>query len=317
MPGDKMTFDWRDGDGNKHWPHDMGPMLTYMAPCGNRPCNEFDPMDAKWFKIQETGMLPDRTWKQADLKHGDTIHAVIPNNLASGNYLVRSEIIALHNANEKHGAEFYVDCVQIRVGGNKSGKPADKDVVKFPGAYSDEDPGIWVPKIYDGLQPSDYVIPGPRIAPFITGNSDGSASILDSSAEEGKGYQQSNSSDGTVPTSVSEDNDDCDDSSEGQSEDSDAEVDHDEQGLESDSCDDDGETSKEASDMEGDEQNRSSQDSNEHSSSQDISSTPNLDAQRSNETATRARHTSSHIAVSKGPFHKPRFTRLRRTFLAH
>ena len=29
--------------------------MTYMASCGNTPCNEFDPTGAEWFKIDELG----------------------------------------------------------------------------------------------------------------------------------------------------------------------------------------------------------------------------------------------------------------------
>ncbi|KAF9269756.1 hypothetical protein L218DRAFT_850422 [Marasmius fiardii PR-910] len=216
MPGDKMSFDWRDGDGNKN----ASPLLTYMASCGNRACNDFDPMNANWFKIQETGLLSNHTWKQADLKNGDTIHASIPSNLAPGNYLVRSEILSLHNANVRGGAEFYVDCVQIRVGGNKNGKPSDKDLVKFPGGYSDDDPGIYVPKIFDGI--SNYVIPGPKIASFITAFSEDSGSSADSdpqSQDENKDLSQNSSSRASVEggdtnnDSIDEPSseDDCDD----------------------------------------------------------------------------------------------------------
>jgi cellulase len=44
--------------------------------------------------------------------------------LAPGNYLVRSEIIALHeadaayNVNPARGAQFYMECIQLQVTGN-------------------------------------------------------------------------------------------------------------------------------------------------------------------------------------------------------
>ncbi|KAK1222401.1 hypothetical protein PQX77_014734 [Marasmius sp. AFHP31] len=208
MPGDTMTFDWRDGDGEKSWPHDVGPLLTYMASCGDKACNEFNPSDAKWFKIMESGMLSDGKWKQAELKNGGVIHATIPKNLAPGNYMVRTEMIALHLANQKGGAEYYVDCLQTRVGGNQNGKPADSDTVKFPGGYSDDDPGIFVRKLYDGMKPSEYVIPGPKIASFISGhsNEDGSYtpeqdSSTSSFTQDG---QQNNGNQGSAAGTVSE-----------------------------------------------------------------------------------------------------------------
>jgi len=60
------------------------------------------------------------------------------------------------------GAEFYPQCVQLRVGGSKSGYPASNELVTFPGAYADRDPGLFVPGIFEpGFQ---YQIPGPPVA---------------------------------------------------------------------------------------------------------------------------------------------------------
>ena len=43
-------------------------MLTYMASCGSTTCDEFDPADAKWFKIQQIGRKNGNgDWAQADL----------------------------------------------------------------------------------------------------------------------------------------------------------------------------------------------------------------------------------------------------------
>ena len=66
----------------------------------------------------------------------------LPEDLASGAYLLRHEIIALHLASEEGGAEFYAGCVQLKVDGDQTGTPSDDELVSFPGAYSDEDKGI-------------------------------------------------------------------------------------------------------------------------------------------------------------------------------
>jgi hypothetical protein len=66
----------------------------------------------------------------------------LPKTLAAGNYLMRHEIIALHLGSEPGGAEFYVVCGQLKVGGNQSGAPAPSELVSFPGGYTDTDPGI-------------------------------------------------------------------------------------------------------------------------------------------------------------------------------
>ena len=78
---------------------------------------------------------------------GNVFSANLPKNLASGEYLVRHEIIALHLATQKGGAEFYPSCQQIKVGGSGTGVPSQDELLSFPGAYSDDDPGIYTPNV--------------------------------------------------------------------------------------------------------------------------------------------------------------------------
>jgi hypothetical protein len=159
-PGSKLTFNWRAADGSK-WPHNTGPILTYMASCGNVTCDKFDPINAQWFKIQQDGRKSNGDWHQVDLFNGGVSAASIPDTLAPGNYMVRHEIIALHLATALGGAEFYEGCVQLRVGGDQTGAPQTSDLVSLPGAYSDNDPGIFDPNAFDPK--SKYVFPGPPI----------------------------------------------------------------------------------------------------------------------------------------------------------
>jgi hypothetical protein len=71
-----------------------------------------------------------------------SITANIPKNLPSGDYLLRIEHIALHQASNAGGAQFYISCAQISVTGGGSGTPGP--LVSFPGVYSANDPGIKV-----------------------------------------------------------------------------------------------------------------------------------------------------------------------------
>lgn len=66
----------------------------------------------------------------------------IPKNTPSGDYLLRIEHIALHQASNLNGAQFYISCAQITVTGGGSGTPGP--LVSFPGAYKNTDPGIKV-----------------------------------------------------------------------------------------------------------------------------------------------------------------------------
>ena len=91
----------------------------------------------------------------------------LPSTLARGGYLIRHEIIALHLANQPGGAEFYPGCIQINVGGNQSGAPSPNELVRFPGAYKDNDPGILV----NAFSNAAYKFPGPVVSKLASKSS--------------------------------------------------------------------------------------------------------------------------------------------------
>jgi hypothetical protein len=165
-PGDTINFDWRTASGGP-WPHNTGPMLTYLASCGSVTCDKFNQVNAQWFKIDQVGKKPGNPadWVQKDLMTGGVASVVLPRNLAPGNYLIRHEIIALHLATSVGGAEFYPACAQLKVGGSGTGVPKASELVKLPGAYSDNDPGIFAPNVFDPA--ANYVFPGPPIATLV------------------------------------------------------------------------------------------------------------------------------------------------------
>ncbi|KAG9248616.1 glycoside hydrolase [Calycina marina] len=83
----------------------------------------------------------------------------IPSCIASGQYLLRAELIALHAADSSDGAKYYMECAQINVvAGSGTNSPA---TVLLPGAYSATDREI-LDNIYQ--MSAKYTIPDP--APF-------------------------------------------------------------------------------------------------------------------------------------------------------
>jgi lytic cellulose monooxygenase (C1-hydroxylating) len=62
-------------------------------------------------------------------------------NVPSGNYILRTELLALHQGNWAGGAQFYISCLDIKVTGGSGKFPTDKGV-EFPGAYTPDTPGI-------------------------------------------------------------------------------------------------------------------------------------------------------------------------------
>ncbi|EKM51828.1 glycoside hydrolase family 61 protein [Phanerochaete carnosa HHB-10118-sp] len=165
--GSLLSVQWSGGSGGsaEHWPHEVGPVMTYMAPCGSTPCNQFNGTGAGWFKINQAGLESDgSTWYQGTIAStGDTFDLNLPENLSPGGYLIRNELISLQNGISVGGAEFYPSCFQVMIGGNGNGSPSP--AVSFPGAYSDTDPGIYVPGIYNGPQAlANYTFPGGPVA---------------------------------------------------------------------------------------------------------------------------------------------------------
>ncbi|KAJ7763160.1 glycoside hydrolase family 61 protein [Mycena maculata] len=197
-PGDPMSFLWTGGDLSR-WPHNIGPMLTYMTSCSSTDCTTFNSSQAKWFKIAQVGRIPgdsDGTWFQNNLYSQDGVPAnvTLPANILPGAYLIRHEIIALHLATVLGGAEFYPSCSQILVTGSGTGAPTDDELVLLPGAYTDEDPGILVPDVFN-TPPPPYTFPGPPIAAFV--------GVASSPAVSGSGSTPTPTVSASAPTSSS------------------------------------------------------------------------------------------------------------------
>jgi cellulase len=174
--GSVVNFDWRSGIPGVNWPHTFGPLMTYMAKCPTT-ADKCDASTLKWFKTDQQGLRPDGTWFQAEINAGHAFNTTIPNGLEDGDYLVRHEIIALHNAMTLGLAEFYVSCTQVRVSGGGSASPSSSQLVSFPGAYSATDPGILI-NIFNGLK--SYPYPGPSL--FVGTGSAAPASSSSSSS---------------------------------------------------------------------------------------------------------------------------------------
>ncbi|KAK4669913.1 uncharacterized protein QC763_207120 [Podospora pseudopauciseta] len=155
--GDKVTFNW-DQWGSSH----SGPVFTYLAKCANNDCKTFKGDTGNvWVKIEQLSYNPQGhpPWASDLLREqGAKWSVTIPPKLAPGEYLLRHEILGLHVAGTRMGAQFYPSCTQIRVTqGGTTQLPAG---LALPGAYKPEDPGIlaelW--RIQQGQ--TQYVAPG-------------------------------------------------------------------------------------------------------------------------------------------------------------
>ncbi|KAJ3722055.1 glycosyl hydrolase family 61-domain-containing protein [Lentinula guzmanii] len=184
-PGDLLVFDWRGGD-NTNWPHNTGPMLTYMTSCGRNR----DRHERNFKRFSRLG--PTERDERCLHQRYSTIYDF------PGNYLIRHEIIALHLATELGGAEFYPACSQVKVGGSQTGMATDSEMVLLPGAYTDTDPGIYDPDVYSS---NSYTFPGPPIAAFVSAAASSSGSSSSSSTSSATSPASTGSTSGSSSSS--------------------------------------------------------------------------------------------------------------------
>lgn len=95
---------------------------------------------AVWVKIDQLSYNPSANppWASDLLREqGAKWTVTIPPKLAPGEYLLRHEILGLHVAETRMGAQFYPSCTQIRVtAGGTTQLPSG---IALPGAYNPDD----------------------------------------------------------------------------------------------------------------------------------------------------------------------------------
>ncbi|RDB29253.1 Cellulose-growth-specific protein [Hypsizygus marmoreus] len=156
--GSQITAKW------SQWTHAQGPVTVYMAKCSGS-CTSSNSNSLSWFKIAETGLvsgtLPNGVWGTAQVQNTLQYTATIPSALAAGEYLIRHELLALHQANTP---QFYPECAQLTVTGGGGKTPSGSYLIKLPGGYSQSDPSINM-NIYtpEAAQTTTYKVPGPAV----------------------------------------------------------------------------------------------------------------------------------------------------------
>ncbi|KAK0711959.1 glycosyl hydrolase family 61-domain-containing protein [Lasiosphaeris hirsuta] len=172
--GDNIHVQWNG------WPvGHPGPVLSYLAPCAGTAdgCGSVDKTALAWTKIDDSSPVlidpvgvggggPAGTWATNVLIANNNSWIVnVPVGLRPGPYVLRHEMIALHFAAKKGGAQNYPLCINLWVE-----PPADEGKVVVPlvlggvraaELYKEEDPGIWV-DVFKTM--TTYVVPGPAVA---------------------------------------------------------------------------------------------------------------------------------------------------------
>jgi len=150
--GGTVEFQWTT------WPHNIGPVLTYVANCGG-DCKSVDKKTLEFVKIDESGInFSTQEWASGVLiANNNSWTTTVPKTLAPGHYVFRHEIIACHGATSLDGAQNYPFCLNIDVTGSGTANPTGTLGVNL---YKETDPGIYF-NPYVTL--TNYTIPGPAL----------------------------------------------------------------------------------------------------------------------------------------------------------
>lgn len=153
--GDKIKAQW-DNSGHP------GP-ITHMLFGPVDDASQATGIGAGWFKIDEMDFVGGK-WASEIMQAANMSHEfTLPTGLASGEYLLRSEMLALHSSQTKGGAQFYIGCMQLKIKGTGS-KGSCTPTISLPGAYKADDANIFIPNYYNGYVATNYKAPGGPVA---------------------------------------------------------------------------------------------------------------------------------------------------------
>jgi hypothetical protein len=124
------------------WTHAQGPVMVWLFKCAGDFAS-CDGSGAGWFKIDQMGMtappLTGTSWGTAVVMKQLYWESTIPTAIANGNYLIRHELLALHQSNTP---QFYPECAQIVISGGGGKSPAASYLTAIPSYASASDPGV-------------------------------------------------------------------------------------------------------------------------------------------------------------------------------
>ncbi|KAJ2704861.1 hypothetical protein FB645_002894 [Coemansia sp. IMI 203386] len=200
--GDTITVEWHESDEQDRAISDshLGPCLVYLSPL------EANGAGKVWTKIYENGYdSSTKKWcVDIIIASGGKLDITIPADIEHGYYLMRTEVIALHEADrpfgadENAGAEYFPNCAQVYIIGSGTAQlPGDSAI---PGVYTKDEDGI-VFNLYDDYD--SYPIPGGKLyeagsAPVVEKNIDAQSPIDENdktSSKEDEDKKSSSSSD--------------------------------------------------------------------------------------------------------------------------
>jgi cellulase len=144
IAGDIIALSWPD------WPMTdphPGVFLNYLAAGGTNNPTSIEKTKLKFFKISQFGYDPsvdingpDKGLATGSFKKAGLVSRVhITSSLKSGIYVLRHEIIALHEAERPNGAQNYPQCITLQV---NNGGTATPEGILGTELYKEDEPGV-------------------------------------------------------------------------------------------------------------------------------------------------------------------------------
>ena len=141
-----------------------------------------------WFKIFDSGYdFNTNEWcTEILIKNNGILTVNIPADLAGGYYLVRPELLSLHQADKNPpNPQFYTGCAQIFL--DSAATAVVKETVSIPGHVSIEDPAV----LFNIYEPK---FPAPRVGPepYTSNSTTGKPKVLDQKPMQSEGLLPEN-----------------------------------------------------------------------------------------------------------------------------
>lgn len=90
-----------------------GPVLAYMKKVDDATESPSNAAGDGWFKVAEAGLISSNEWAvDALIEAGGVQTVTIPSCIEDGDYLLRFEIIALHEGSQEGKAQYYVSTLK-------------------------------------------------------------------------------------------------------------------------------------------------------------------------------------------------------------
>ncbi|KAI1081566.1 lytic polysaccharide monooxygenase [Whalleya microplaca] len=202
--GGQVAITWNQWP-DSHW----GPVIDYLANC-NGDCSTVDKSTLEFFKIDQKGEItlgagsgtPGKWASNQLIEDGLTWTVTVPSSIKAGNYVLRHEIIALHEGGTVGKTQMYPQCINLNVTGSGTESPSG---VAGTSLYTETDPGINY-NVYNDEKLSsvdEYPIPGPALFDGSSSGSNSGASATASVATSSAAAASTTTSPATVATTSS------------------------------------------------------------------------------------------------------------------